>query len=80
MLFSTLQKKMEILKSAPSLTGQIGRWFLQIIDRDSRNLYTIYPLFLCSDFFISNVWVFFLGAGGHVFLAFYAISNISRNK
>ena len=56
-----------------------GRWFLQIVDRDSGNLYPIYPLFPCSDFFLNlswgggGVW-----GGGNVFLAFYAISNISR--
>ena len=34
---------LEILKSAPSLTGKVnGRWFLQIVDRDSVNLYPIY--------------------------------------
>ena len=54
-----------------------GRWFLQIVDRDSVNLYPIYPPFPCSDFFISSVGG---GGGGNVFLSFYAISNISRNK
>ena len=40
MLFSTL--KQNILKSAPSLTGEIGgAWFLQIVDRDSWNLYPL---------------------------------------
>ena len=43
------------------------------LDRDSVNLYPIYPLFPCSDF-LSQVW------GGNVFLSFYDISNISRNK
>ena len=47
MLFSTLKK---ILKSAPSLTGLNGRWFLQIVERDSWNPYPLYPLFPCSDF------------------------------
>ena len=28
-----------------------GRWFPQIVDRDSGNLYPIYPLFTCSDIF-----------------------------
>ena len=38
----------KILKSAPSLNG---RWFLQIVDGDSGNLYIQYnPLFPCSDF------------------------------
>ena len=36
------------------------------------NLYPIYPLFPCSDFLSQ------MGGGGGVFLAFYAISNISR--
>ena len=35
-----------------------GRWFLQIVDRDSVNLYPIYPLFPCSDFLSQ------LGGGG----------------
>ena len=32
-----------------------GRWFLQIVDRDSWNLYPLYPLFPCSDF-VSQMW------------------------
>ena len=35
-----------------------GRLFLQIVDRDSWNIYPLYPLFLCSDF------VSHLGGGG----------------
>ena len=38
--------------------------------RDSGNLFAIYPLFP----YLSQMW------GGIVFLAFYAISNISRKK
>ena len=38
-----------------------GRWFLQIVDRDSWNLYPLYPLFPCSDF-VSQMW----GGGGGV--------------
>ena len=55
-----------------------GRWFLQIVERDSWNLYPLYPLFPCSDF-VSQMggW---LGGGCNVFLTFYAISNISRKK
>ena len=34
-----------------------GRWFPQIVDRDSGNLYPIYPPFPCSDFYPK-------GAGG----------------
>ena len=41
-----------------------GRWFLQIVDGDSWNLYPLYPLFPCSDF-VSQMWgVFFFGGGG----------------
>ena len=41
--------------NSPSLTGYgnmklNGRWFLQIVDRDSGSLYPIYPPFPCSDF------------------------------
>ena len=32
-----------------------GRWFIQIVDRDSWNLYPLYPLFPCSDF-VSQMW------------------------
>ena len=47
-----------------------GRWFLQIVDRDSGNLYPIYPLFPCSDIFISNVgW----GGGGVMFFWHFMI-------
>ena len=58
-----------------------GRWFLQIVDRDSWNLYPLYPLFPCSDF-VSQMWGWFGGGGGgcNVFLIFYAISNIYRKK
>ena len=40
-----------------------GRWFLQIVDRDSGNLYPIYPLFpnVLRYFFIPSV-----GGGGGV--------------
>ena len=78
--FQHSKKKLEILKSAPSLNWLNGRWFLQIVDRDGGNLYPIYPLFPCSDF-LSQMLGWFLGGGGcNVFLAFYAISNISRKK
>ena len=57
-----------------------GRWFLQIVDGDSWNLYPLYPLFPCSDF-VSQMWGGLGGGGGcNVFLTFYAISNISRKK
>ena len=69
MLFPTFkQKKMEILKSALHLLVN-GRWFLQIVDRDSGNLYPVhvYPLFPCSVF-ISNVGVVW---GGGVMLSLH---------
>ena len=41
-IFLTLNEKFEILKSAPSLVNWLnGRWFLQIVDGDSGNLYPI---------------------------------------
>ena len=57
-----------------------GRWFLQIpvVDRDSWNLYPLYPLFPCSDFVSQMLGVW--GGGCNVFLTFNAISNISRKK
>ena len=69
-------KKNNIEKS-PFTYWLNGRWFLQIVDRDSWNLYPLYPLFPCSDF-VSQMW----GGGErcNVFLTFYAISNISRKK
>ena len=42
-----------------------GRWFLQIVERDSWNLYPLYPLFPCSDF-VSQMWGWFGGGGGGV--------------
>ena len=80
MLFSTL-KKINIEK-CPFTYWLNGRWFLQIVDGDSWNLYPLYPLFLCSEF-VSQIWGGLVGGGGggcNVFLTFYAISNISRNK
>ena len=65
MLFSTLKKNIE---KCP----------FTIVDRDSWNLYPLYPLFPCSDF-VSQIWGWF-GGGGDVFLTFYAISNISRTQ
>ena len=39
-----------------------GRWFLQIVERDSWNLYPLYPLFPYSDF-VSQMWGWFGGGG-----------------
>ena len=44
-----------------------GRWFLQIVDRDSGNLYIQYnPLFPCSNFGSQTyqMWGWFGGGGG----------------
>ena len=56
------------IEKCPFIDWLNGRWFLQIVDRDSGNLpvYPIYPLFPCSDFFISNVGVVWGGGGGGV--------------
>ena len=57
MLFSTLKK----IEKCPFTYWLNGRWFLQIVDRDSWNLYPFYPLFPCSDF-VSQLWGW-LGGG-----------------
>ena len=72
MLFSTLHFFLEILKKCPITYWLSGRWFLQIVDRDSGNLYPIYPLIL--------ICYLKCGGGRNVFLAFYAIYTISRKK
>ena len=76
MLFSTF-KKMEppvctSVRPSRLVYWLNGRWFLQIpvVDKDSWNLYPLYPLFPCSDF-VSEMWGWF---------GFYAISNISRKQ
>ena len=68
----TLKKNIE---KCPFTYWLNGRWFLQIVERDSWNLYPLYPLCPCSDF-VSQMG----GGGCNVFLTFYAISNISRKK
>ena len=78
MIFSTL--KQYNIEKCPFTYWLNGRWFLQIVDRDSWNLYPLYPLFPCSDF-VSQMWGWFGGGGGcNVFLIFYAIYNISKKK
>ena len=77
MVFSTLKKK--YIEKCPFTYWLNGRWFLQIVDGDSWNLYPLYPLFPCSDF-VSQMWGGLGGGGCNVFLTFYAISNISRKK
>ena len=48
-----------------------GRWFLQIVERDSWNLYTLYPLFPCSDI-VSQMWGW-LGGGGVMFFSHFML-------
>ena len=60
MLFSTLKKK--YIEKCPITYWLNGRWFLQIVDGDSWNLYPLYPLFPCSDF-VSQMWGWFGGGG-----------------
>ena len=66
MLFSTLKKNIE---KCPFTYWLNGRWFLQIVERDSWNLYTLYPLFPCSDF-VSQMWGWFGGGGGVMFFLY----------
>ena len=77
MLFSTLKKK--YIEKFSFTYWLNGRWFLQIVERDSWDLYPLssIPLFW---FCVSNVGVVWGGGGCNVFLTFYAISNISRKK
>ena len=53
--------KKQNIKKYPFTYWLNGRWFLQIVERDSWNLYPLYPLFPCSDF-VSQMW----GGGGGV--------------
>ena len=70
MLFSTLKKNN--IEKCPFTYWLNGRWFLQIVDRDSWNLYLLYPLFPCSDF-VSQMWgsQWFGGGGGVVMFFSY---------
>ena len=63
MLFSTLQNNN--IEKCPFTYWLNGRWFLQIVDGDSWNLYPLYPLFPCSDF-VSQMWGGLGGGGGGV--------------
>ena len=72
MLFSILKKKIGNIEKCPFTYWLNGRWFLQIVDWDSGNIYSIYLLFPCSDF-LSEMWGWLGGGGGggNVFVAFY---------
>ena len=72
MLFSTVKNKNNIEK-CPFTYWLNGRWFFQIVDRDSGNLYIQYNLlFPCSDFWSQTyqMWGGWGGGGGNIFLAF----------
>ena len=80
LFYAIFNIKKIIFEKCPFTYWLNGRWFLQIVERDSWHLYPFYPLFPCSDF-VSQMWGWFGGGGGcNVFLTFYAISNISRKK
>ena len=49
-----------------------GRWFLQIVDVDSWNLYPLYPLFPYSDF-VSQMWGGLGGGGGVMFFSHFML-------
>ena len=67
MLFSKHKKNIE---KCPFTYWLNGRWFLQIVDRDSWNLYPLYPLFPCSDF-VSQMWV--VWGGGVMFFSHFML-------
>ena len=58
MVFSRLKNS----EKCPFTYWLNGRWFLQIVERDSWNLYPLYPLFPCSDL-VSQMWGWFGGGG-----------------
>ena len=73
MLFSTLKKKItNNIEKCPFTYWLNGRWFLQIGNGDSWNLYPLYPLFPCSDF-VSQMWGWFGGGGGVMFFSHFML-------
>ena len=60
MLFQNIEK-------CPFTYWLNGRWFLQIVERDSCNLYPLYPLFPCSDF-VSQMWGWLCNVFSHFML------------
>ena len=58
-LYAIFNIKKNNIEKCPFTYWLNGRWFLQIVDGDSWNLYPLYPLFPCSDF-VSQMW----GGGG----------------
>ena len=69
MLFSTLNTNN--IEKFPFTYWLNGRWFLQIVDRDSWNPYPLYTLFPCSDF-VSQMWGW-LGGGGVMFFSYFML-------
>ena len=55
------------------------RWFLQIVERDSWNLYPLYPLFPCSDF-VSQMWGGLGGGGVMLFSHFMLFPTFLEKK
>ena len=75
MFFSHFMLFTTILEKNNSGNTKINRrWFLQIVDRDSWNLYPLYPLFPCSDF-VSQMWgsQWFGGGGGVMFFSHFML-------
>ena len=56
--FTTLKN----IEKCPFTYWLNGRWLLQIVERDSWNLYPLYPLFPRSDF-VSQMWGWLGGRG-----------------
>ena len=73
MLFSTLKKKN--IEKCPFTYWLNGRWFLQIVYRDSWNLYPLYPRFPCSDF-VSQMG----GGGGVMFFSHFMLFTTFLEK
>ena len=71
MLFSTLKKNN--IEKCPFTYWLNGRWFLQIVDGDSWNLYPLYPLFPCSDFVSKMLGGLGGGGGGVMFFSHFML-------
>ena len=67
------------IKKCPFTYWLNGRWFLQIVERDSWNLYPLYPLFPCSDF-VSQMWGWFGGGGGGRGVMFFSHFMLLEKK
>ena len=75
MLFSTLKN----IEKCPFTYWLNGRWFLQIVERGSWNLYPLYPLFPCSDF-VSQMWGGLGGGGGVMFFSHFMLFPTFLNE